>query len=174
MLYAHHDSLFRNRGVVFLENNLEYEKKLTTFINQHKISGEHLSFKASCHSILDAAKAVDGTPQDFVKNVCMIDSDDQLIVAIVKGEDNASTKRVGKAFGIERPRLASPDEILRKTGYPCGGTPSFGFSAYFIIDPKVLEQEIIYTGGGSENALVRIGSKELVRVNQGRVERIRR
>ena len=30
--------------------------------------------------------------KDFVKNICMIDSHRNLIVAIVKGEDKASTK----------------------------------------------------------------------------------
>ena len=104
----------------------------------------------------------------------MIDSNDQLIVAIVKGEDNASTSRVAKALTIERPRLATPEEILQKTGYPCGGTPSFGFDAIFLIDPRVMEKETIYTGGGSEQSLVKINTSELLKANQGTVVRIRR
>lgn len=34
--------------------------------------------------------------------------------------------------------LATPGEILEKTGYPCGGTPSFGYQAMFLVDPKVM------------------------------------
>ena len=47
----------------------------------------------------------------------------------------------------------TPDEMLAKTGYPCGGTPSFGFAATFLIDPRVMRKDEVYTGGGSETTL---------------------
>ncbi|WP_420421955.1 aminoacyl-tRNA deacylase [Simkania sp.] len=153
---------------------MDYEKKLKQYMSERKVEGRHLSFEVSCHSIADAAEAVNGEPGDFVKNVCMMTSDDQLIVAIVGGEENASSKKVGKALGVEWPRLARPEEILKKTGYPCGGIPSFGFSAIFLIDPKVLEKDVIYTGGGSENSLVKVSPKHLQHLNQATVVRIRR
>lgn len=58
---------------------------------------EHLSLGVSCHSVKDAAAAVNAEIGDFVKNICMVSPTGQFIVAIVKGEDNASTSRVGKA-----------------------------------------------------------------------------
>lgn len=143
-------------------------------MNKHHVEGRHFSFKVSCHSIAEAAEAVNGEPGDFVKNVCMMTLEDQLIVAIVGGEENASSKKVGKALDIERPRLATPEEILKKTGYPCGGTPSFGFSAIFLIDPKVLEKDVIYTGGGSEKSLVKISPQHLQHLNQATIVRVRR
>jgi prolyl-tRNA editing enzyme YbaK/EbsC (Cys-tRNA(Pro) deacylase) len=69
--------------------------------------------------------------------------------------------------------MATPDEILEKTGYPCGGTPSFGYEAMFLVDPRVMEREVVYTGGGSETSLVKIGTEELVRANHGTILRIR-
>ena len=66
------------------------------------------------------------------------------------------------------------EEILKKTGYPCGGTPSFGYNAEFLIDPKVMEKEIVYTGGGSENSLVKILTKELQKSNNGKIVRVRK
>jgi len=101
----------------------EYEEKLKAYIRRHNIGGEHLSFKQSCHTVKEAARAADADIEDFVKNICMIDAQGSFIVAIVKGEDRASTSRVGKALGIDRPRIAEPEEILEKTGYPCGGVP---------------------------------------------------
>ncbi len=152
----------------------EYEQKLIEFIEKNRIEGEHLSFQHSCHSVEDAAKAAEARVEDFVKNICMIDAEGNLIVAIVKGEDRASTSRAGKALGIERPRLATSEEILEKTGYPCGGTPSFGYEATFLIDPKVLDRSMVFTGGGSENALVRISPHALQRANSGEVVRVRK
>ena len=109
-----------------------------------------------------------------MKNICLIDKEGDLIVAIVKGEDRASTKKVGKALGIERPRTANPQEILEKTGFICGGVPSFGYSATFLIDPKVMEKEVVYSGGGSEKSLIRISPQELQKANQGQVVKIRK
>ena len=91
----------------------------------------------------------------------MIDSNDKVIVAIVKGEHRASTLRVAKALDISRPRIAQPDEILEKTGYPCGGVPAFGFSAIFLIDPKVMENSKVYTSGGLDTTLVKISPKDI-------------
>ncbi|MGL1932826.1 MAG: YbaK/EbsC family protein [Desulfotalea sp.] len=150
-----------------------FEHKLQQVIGTKNTNVEHLSFEQSCHSVAEAAEAVAGSPEDFVKNICMIDSNKNIIVAIVKGEDRASTSRVAKALGIDRPRTTTPDEILKYTGYPCGGTPSFGFPATFLIDPKVMEKEIIYSGG-SVSSLVRLAPKDLLELNQGEVVRVRK
>lgn len=152
----------------------EYEEKIKKFLQDNNIQGEHLHFEQSCHSVEEAARAANANTDDFVKNICMIDSENNLIVAIVKGEDRASTKRVSKALNIERPRTANDQEILQKTGYPCGGTPSFGYQAKFLIDPRVMEKETVYTGGGSENSLVRISTKNLQKANSGEIVRVRK
>lgn len=152
-----------------------YEEKLKQYMRDHHAQGEHLHFEQSCHSVEEAAHAAGAdASNDFVKNICMIDAQGNLLVAIVKGEDRASTERVGKALNIERPRTATPEEILAKTGYPCGGTPSFGYQAIFLIDQRVMEKEMVYSGGGSENSLVKISPQELQRANQGRVVRVRK
>jgi len=151
----------------------QYEEKLKGYMSDKSISAEHLSFEQSCHSVEEASQAAGIGTDDIVKNICMI-ADGNIITAIVKGEDRASTSRVGKALGIDRPRIANPDEILEKTGYPCGGTPSFGYEAVFLIDQRVMEKDIVYTGGGSTSSLVRISTKELKNANNGRIVRARK
>lgn len=152
----------------------EYEQKIKDYMQENNVQGQHLTFEQSCHSVEAAAKAANATPEDLVKNICLVTDEGQLIVAIVKGEDRVSTKRVGKALGMAPPRIATPEEILAKSGYPAGGVPSFGYEGKFIIDPRVLEKDLIYTGGGSANALIKISTPELQRVNGGLVARIRK
>jgi prolyl-tRNA editing enzyme YbaK/EbsC (Cys-tRNA(Pro) deacylase) len=152
----------------------EYEEKLKRIIEEHGIDAEHLSFDKYCRTVAEAARAVGAEPEVFVKSICMVDGDGGVIVAIVKGEDRTSTSRVARALGIERARVASPDEILGLTGFPVGGTPGFGFDARFLVDPRVLEKERVYLGGGSECALVNMPTRELVRANGGRVVRVRK
>src|SRR3989338_4027201 len=127
----------------------QYEEKLKRFMQENCIHGEHLFFSQSCHTVEEAARAANANPHDFVKSICMIDARNNLIVAIVKGEDRASTSKVEKTLNIQKIRISTPDEILQKTGYPCGGTPAFGYDAKFLIDERVMEKEIIYAGGGS-------------------------
>lgn len=151
-----------------------YDSKLIEYIRTHQMAAEHLRLQALCHSVEDAAQAVQAAKVDFVKNVCMIDEAGRLLVAIVKGEDRASTSRVGKALLIPPPRLALEEEMLELAGYPAGGIPSFGYNALFIIDPKVLEREFVYTGGGSPYSLTRISVQEMLQVNQAIVARVRK
>ena len=104
----------------------------------------------------------------------MNDAQGTVIVAIVKGEDRASTSRVAKALETEQVRTMLPEEMLDATGYPCGGTPSFGFSATFLIDPKVMEKDEVYTGGGSATSLVRVSPQALLQATGGQVARVRK
>lgn len=151
-----------------------HEERLKLFIRDRGISAEHLSFDRSCHTVAEAAAAVGAPPEDLVKNICMVSEDGGFIVAIVKGEDRASTSRVAKVLNVPSVRMATPEEVFEKTGFPCGGTPSFGFPATVLVDPRVLEKGHVYTGGGSENSLVRVEAAELLRASGGRVVRVRR
>ena len=151
----------------------QYEEKIRTYIQEHNIYAELLTFNQSTHSVADAAAAVGADAEDFVKSICMIGPGDKLIVAIVKGEHRASTSRVAKALGIERPRIATPDEMMEKSGYPAGGTPAFGYDAVFLMDPKVLEKKKVYSGGGSEQALILMAPEDMQRDNAATVARVR-
>ncbi len=157
-----------------METDAYYEERLKAFMKEKGIEGEHLTFCKSCHSVAEAAEAAGVTPGDFVKSICMVDDSGRLIVGIVGGEDRASTSRVAKALNISAVRMATPDEVFLKTGFPCGGTPSFGYSATFFMDPKVTEKEYVYMGGGSETSLVRIKPLEIIKGNRGEIIRIRK
>src|SRR5690348_4977356 len=150
-----------------------FEQRLQDYMKNQHVEAEHLSLNQPCHSVQEAARALNASPQEIVKSICLLDSDGQLITAIVKGEDRVSISRIAKTLQRDGLRLATPQEILAKTGYPCGGTPTFGYQAIFLIDPKVMEREYVFTGGGSETSLVKISTEELVRANQGTILRIR-
>ena len=61
------------------------KKKLNSFMQANGIEGVFLSFQESCHTAAEAASASGVTPQDIVKSICMLDANDDLIVAIVRG-----------------------------------------------------------------------------------------
>lgn len=152
----------------------KYEEKLKKFLQENKIKGEHLHFEKSVHTVEDACREANAQPDDFVKTICMITNDGKVIGALVLGSFRASTERVAKALNIERPQVATSEQALEKTGYLVGGTPPFGYDATFLIDTKVMEKDTVYAGGGTPNALVKISPKEVQRINQGIIARIRK
>lgn len=153
----------------------QYLDKLRLYIARHRLNVEQLVFEQSCHSVAEAAAAAGAEPEDFVKNICLIAPDGRLVVAIVKGEDRVSLQNVAAALGLDAAlRLASAPEILERTGYPCGGTPSFGFQGDFYMDERIFDKALVYTGGGDENALVRADPHELQRANNAIVAHLRK
>ncbi|MBI5226977.1 YbaK/EbsC family protein [Candidatus Micrarchaeota archaeon] len=152
----------------------EYEEKLRAFINANSIDAQLLVFETSCHSVEEAARSAKATPEEFVKNICLVDDENghknEFIVAIIPGIRRVDVKKVGTILGSKRVRFADSEEILERTGYPAGGTPSFGYKARFFIDNLVMDKEVVYSGGGSQKALTKVSPKEIVRINNAIVE----
>jgi prolyl-tRNA editing enzyme YbaK/EbsC (Cys-tRNA(Pro) deacylase) len=153
----------------------DFGVKITSFMEERSVRGERHVFRDSCRSVQEAARVAKADPLDFIKSIVLIPGTGKPIVGIVKGEDRVSTKRVAGILDLEeRPRIAKPEEVLERTGYPVGGVPPFGFDAEFLVDPRVMEKEQIWSGGGSDRSLIRMPSQEILRASGGRVARIRK
>jgi prolyl-tRNA editing enzyme YbaK/EbsC (Cys-tRNA(Pro) deacylase) len=148
--------------------------KLRAWLAEHGVEGEVAEFAASTHSVEEAAAAAGTTVDALVKSIVMVrEGDGALAVAIVRGDDRASTKRVATALGAPV-RLATPEEVLARTGYPAGGTPPLGFEATWLVDERVFERDVVVGGGGTASALLRISTRTLVRANGATVARVRK
>src|SRR6266487_4622305 len=113
-----------------------YEEKLRTFIREHAIQAEHLFFDQSCHSVAEAARVVNASPEEIVKSICLVDAGGSAIIVILKGEDRVSISRVAGARAIKPPRLATARGRLGRSGCPCGGTRSGYEKATYRIEPR--------------------------------------
>ena len=151
---------------------MDYESKLKQFIAEHHIAAEHIHFENTTRTVEDACREANCKPDDIVKSICI--AGEQTIIALVLGSQRASTERVAKALGIERPDIATPEQVLEKTGYLAGGVPPFGYPAVFLIDPTVMEKDIMFAGGGTPNAIIRISAEEIIKVNGGMIVRVRK
>lgn len=150
----------------------EFEEKLRKYMGDNEIDGEFLVFEETCHSVEDAAQALGTSTDRIIKNICLV-GQDKFVVAILKGADRVDRSLVAQALGLNKVKTAAPQEILTRSGYPCGGVPSFGFNAFFLIDPLVMEMSYVYSGGGSTTSLIKIAPEEILRANRGTVIRIR-
>ncbi|MEN3052155.1 MAG: hypothetical protein ABC596_10140, partial [Candidatus Methanosuratincola petrocarbonis] len=75
----------------------EYTEKLRGYIRDNEVDCTLLTFDESCHSVPAACKASGATPEEFVKSICFM-TDDGIVVAIVRGCDRVSPRRIGEAL----------------------------------------------------------------------------
>ncbi|MBI4144719.1 hypothetical protein HY493_00740 [Candidatus Woesearchaeota archaeon] len=149
-----------------------YVAKLETFLRQHGIDHELKEFPMSVHTVEMAADAAHARIDQFIKTVILIDKNDTLFASIVRGDDRVSLSRSGFNLKLDGLRMAKPDEVLARTGYPIGGVPPLGFEARFVVDVKVKEMPFCWAGGGNDKALVKISPADIIRTTAATVVRI--
>jgi prolyl-tRNA editing enzyme YbaK/EbsC (Cys-tRNA(Pro) deacylase) len=140
--------------------------RMREWLDAHGVDAQLLQFETTVYSVEEAVAASGLPVERFTKSMVMVTSDGQGIIAMVRADCRASTDRVRKALGLaDRPRLATAQETLDLTGQQAGGnSPLNPGRATVLIDPKVMEQDWLVTGGGDDRSLVRISTDELRRV----------
>jgi len=148
------------------------EDKLKKFIEENNIQAEHVRFDKSLHSVQDTMRVTGFTLNQIAKTIIFKTKTNKTIAAIIPAVYRVSITKLKKATGINDIELAEANQAYELTGYPIGGMPSFGYNAIFVMDPKIMENENIYTGGGSEFSLTKINIKELTKINQPIIKKI--
>ncbi|MFW9788841.1 MAG: aminoacyl-tRNA deacylase [Candidatus Thorarchaeota archaeon] len=147
---------------------------LQNYIDANELEAEILNMRGRVHSVDAASKELGVPPERFIKTVVFLDGD-RVVLAIVKGTDRVSSKRVGKALNTPPPKLASPEEAFDLTGFAVGGTPPIAIkNAEVLIDPKVMEMTEVIGGGGTDRHLLRIGPATILKETGAEVVRIRK
>jgi len=155
-----------------MESPEEFEHKLKRFIESNGIDAEQLIFESSVHTVEEAAVALGRSASDLIKSMVLIQQG-KIFVAIVSGTDRVSPRKIGALVGFPVPRAATPREVLEHTGYPVGGVPPFGYDAAVFIDPRVLDKKVVFGGGGSPRALLKVQPTDLLHVTKGTVVDVR-
>jgi len=143
------------------------EEKLFKFMEEKGISAKIVRFKNPVKTIKESSKALGKPASSLVKSI-VFHENEKRCVAIVLGSDRVSYEKLSDLFGGGL-KIAKPDEVVEKIGFPAGGVPPFGFNATFIIDSRVMDKSVVYGGGGSHTCLVKVSPKEILRVTHARV-----
>jgi Cys-tRNA(Pro) deacylase len=139
-------------------------KSLDIYCKNNGIKAEIVSLKVPASTVSEAAQAVGCSSAQIVKTVLFLVSGEP-VITIANGEARIDRRAIADFFqsSKKKVRLANVEDVQRLTGYAAGGLPPFGHSQELptLIDFRVLEQEEIYAGGGSEFALIRMRSEEI-------------
>ncbi|MGB2895552.1 MAG: YbaK/EbsC family protein [Anaerolineales bacterium] len=145
---------------------------LARFLREKGIRAELLALPVKTPTVEAAAEAVGTSSNKIVKSVLFM-VDDRPVLAITSGTSRIDRRRIAKNFGVgrKRVRLADENQVQTSTGYPIGAVPPFGHPEPLltIIDPGVLEHNVVYAGGGASDHLIKVETTELLRITQAEV-----
>jgi prolyl-tRNA editing enzyme YbaK/EbsC (Cys-tRNA(Pro) deacylase) len=123
-------------------------------------------------TVAQAAAAM-GVASDQIIKSLVFNAAGQPVLVIALGLGRVETSSLGQSLGLEPTliELASPDEVLAATGYAVGTVPPLGLATKLdtLIDARIMQQQVVYGGGGSHQALLRLSPQQLLQHSRGRL-----
>lgn len=147
------------------------------YVSQHDIDATFMNPDGDTPTVPAAAEALGCTPDQVIKSLVFLvkrnDSEREPALIIAAGTNRVDYRALADTFGVNRKevRMASFDEVLEITGYPAGGVPPFGHREALptYVDRSVLDNEVVFGGGGDDGTMLRIGVEELLRVTDAKI-----
>ena len=155
---------------------------LQRFLDEAGIRARLLRNIGDTPTVPAAAAALGVAPERIVKTLLFLvaqpgqpDAPPRPVVVISCGESRVEKGPLARHFGVgkKRVKLASPEVVLAKLGYPVGGVPPFGHRTRLpvILDQAVValaerEGGLVYAGGGDDRTMLELTVDELVRVTE--------
>jgi prolyl-tRNA editing enzyme YbaK/EbsC (Cys-tRNA(Pro) deacylase) len=140
---------------------------LQRFLEGNQITATILPMQEHTPTVPEAARVLGVEANQIIKSLVFIINDKPWLV-INNGLARVDRGKVAAHLevGKKQVKFATAEQALAITGYIVGSMPPFGHHQKLptLIDPAVLAWEIIFGGGGDIDAMMRLSSKELVRV----------
>lgn len=146
-------------------------RALESYLREHGIEATLLFPGRDTSTVPAAAEALGVRPDQIVKSLLFSGKDGATVLVIARGNCRIDRRKLVAATGLRKPQLAPPDVVLEQTGYPAGGTPPVGHATRLrvFLDPAVLDEPIVYGGGGRDDAMLRIRPADILRLTGARV-----
>jgi len=150
------------------------DQELQRFIAERGIDAVILYPDRPTPTVPEAAEALGVRPQEIVKSLLFLVRREPWLV-IAAGEARVSYRLLREALGVSRRklRLASAEEALAITGFEVGAMPPFGHLTPLptLLDSLSVPSQdgrLLYGGGGTQAAMLRLSVATLLLVTQGR------
>jgi prolyl-tRNA editing enzyme YbaK/EbsC (Cys-tRNA(Pro) deacylase) len=137
------------------------------FIRHQNLHAEIVAPGVHMPSVGAAAAAMAVKPERIFKSILFQSPAGRCVLVVACGNARVDVQRVQEATRVFGLRLAKPDVVFARTGYPAGGTPPVGHRERFstVVDMRVAAQAWGYAGGGRPELLVKIRSADIIRLN---------
>jgi prolyl-tRNA editing enzyme YbaK/EbsC (Cys-tRNA(Pro) deacylase) len=114
-----------------------------------------------------AAQAAGCALGQIVKSL-VFEAGGRFIVAMIPGDRRADRAKVAQAAGTRKARVASAEEVESATGFAPGAVAPFPLPGIdrILIDRRLLTQELLWIGAGSEHHLAAVSPPDLIRLTR--------
>jgi prolyl-tRNA editing enzyme YbaK/EbsC (Cys-tRNA(Pro) deacylase) len=133
-----------------------------------------MEFPESTRTAQEAAEAVGCQVGQIVKSlIFQRQPSGQAILIAASGSNRVNEKQIKVLLG-EKIVRADAEFVRQISGYPIGGVPPLAHDQKIetIIDQDLLQYEQVWAAAGTPNAVFRLSPQQLVRITNGRLEKI--
>jgi len=141
-------------------------ERVTAFLREAAAEARVEEFPEGTPTAQAAADAVGCELRKIVKSL-VFDCDGRPVLAMVPGDRRADARKVARAAGAERARVAGPEQVEELTGFEPGAVAPFPLPKIerVYIDRTLLVHDIVWIGAGSPRHMAGLPPVELVRLS---------
>lgn len=120
---------------------------------------------AEGHTSGRAADSLDIRLEEIAKTVVFVDETGSPVLAILRGAVRLRQNEFSRQVKVAKLRLATPEEVLKFTGFPAGGVCPIGnlCKDRVFMDQHLLEMEYVYAGGGNDEFILKVRPADILR-----------
>ena len=150
---------------------------LESYLAENRIQAEVIRLDAATPTVETAAAVVGVSPDQIVKSLLFLielpEQERREVLVIASGTGKIDRRLLGEHYGVNRRKIefADADTVQGLTGYPVGAVPPIGHrrSLEVLVDPDVLANSVVYGGGGSDQALLRLDPQDILQYNRAEI-----
>ena len=140
------------------------------YIREHELDARLLAPQTPMPTVPLAAAAL-GVPEGKIVKTIVFEgkkAEGHAAVAIVTGDARVDRARVAAVLNLPTLKLASPQTVVRVTGFEVGGVPPIAHisDVPVVVDRGVLAHDVVYGGGGDEDHMLEIAPNDIVRLTK--------
>jgi prolyl-tRNA editing enzyme YbaK/EbsC (Cys-tRNA(Pro) deacylase) len=126
------------------------------------VEHEIIRLRSSSRTARLAADALGVPVTDVVKSLVFL-VDAHPVLVLVPGDAAVDAEALARELGAQEATLASGQEARSLTGFEPGAVPPVALATTLpvVADPGAFTPEVVYCGGGTTTAMLRIGSADL-------------
>jgi Cys-tRNA(Pro) deacylase len=139
--------VLREANVAFTDHLYVYEEKGGTAVSARELGVDE-------HAV--------------IKTLVMEDDRKNLLIVLMHGDRQVSTRELARSIGARSITPCSPDVAQKHSGYLIGGTSPFGARKQMpvYLEATILDLPKIYLNGGKRGYLVGLAPQDVVRILQ--------
>ncbi|MBF7071910.1 Cys-tRNA(Pro) deacylase [Glaciecola sp. MH2013] len=114
----------------------------------------------------EAAEKLNLPVQAVFKTLLVELDTDELVVALLPADSKLSMKKLAKACGVKKAKMADAQKVQKVTGYVLGGVSPFGQKRRLntIIDSSAQNQSRIFVSGGRRGLEIAVTAQVIERL----------